>query len=511
MLGAINPKFATRLTPIWLLGVGVAIGLIVVLIGWAITCLATQKAKGGSLPRRYWDGLRDGPIFPIFCVAAFLSIFSLVAYRSVPNPGEILASLQRIPATGTPTVNIPIKAATRDANGEIEFQVIEVDWLKSELHSLEFKSDVSLTISGTKQHSLIKDLKFEVNRDENLTWSRYQRLRHPFPENHITELYVLNYDDQGKAGTLTLTSTTKPLYPQVAMIPIAAISVIGLFLFYGLQQVLMPRVSAIARATAKSEMSELVFPILLGVGVFLLLLGFVMPYNTFGEDIKMMQFSGLTLIKGVAIAIAVWAASTAISSEIDGRTALTLLSKPISRRSFVLGKFFGINWMVAVTFVILGTLFLFTVTFKVVYDARESAMQVPIWQVSYDQMAAMIPGLALAFMEAVVVASIAVAISTRLPMMANFVISFAILALGNLAPLIVKSTVIKEQFEAVVFAGKWIATVFPVLNHFNIAAAISGGKHVPFEYLAYAALYCLLYSSMAMLMALIMFEDRDLA
>jgi len=34
---------------------------------------------------------------------------------------------------------------------------------------------------------------------------------------------------------------------------------------------------------------------------------------------------------------------------------------------------------------------------------------------------------------------------------------------------------------------------------------------VPLDYLAWAQLYCVLYSTVAMLLGLILFEDRDLA
>mgnify|MGYP001182713091 CR=1 FL=1 len=56
-----------------------------------------------------------------------------------------------------------------------------------------------------------------------------------------------------------------------------------------------------------------------------------------------------------------------------------------------------------------------------------------------------------------------------------------------------------------------IATLLPVLDHFNIQAAIAAGARVPSVYLAWALVYCVLYSSIAMLLALAMFEDRDLA
>jgi hypothetical protein len=50
-----------------------------------------------------------------------------------------------------------------------------------------------------------------------------------------------------------------------------------------------------------------------------------------------------------------------------------------------------------------------------------------------------------------------------------------------------------------------------VLDHFNIQAAIAAGVAVPYDYLASALLYCIVYSAIAMLLALVLFEDRDLA
>ncbi len=120
-----------------------------------------------------------------------------------------------------------------------------------------------------------------------------------------------------------------------------------------------------------------------------------------------------------------------------------------------------------------------------------------------------VPGLVLAFMETVVLTAISVAISTRLPMLPNLVICGSIYALGHLGPLIVQSSVGQNEFVA--FFGQLIALVLPVLDHFNIQAAVAGGVHVPPTYLAWAALYCVLYSAVAMLLALILFEDRDLA
>ena len=77
--------------------------------------------------------------------------------------------------------------------------------------------------------------------------------------------------------------------------------------------------------------------------------------------------------------------------------------------------------------------------------------------------------------------------------------------------MIVQSSVAVEAFEPVVFFGQLIATIVPVLDHFNVQAALTGGAVVPLSYLGWAFLYCLLYAGIALLLALVLFEDRDLA
>ncbi len=124
-------------------------------------------------------------------------------------------------------------------------------------------------------------------------------------------------------------------------------------------------------------------------------------------------------------------------------------------------------------------------------------------------MAGTVPGLILGFMETLVLAGLSVAISTRLPLLANFVICFTIYVLGHLTPLIVQVT--DERFEIVKFFGQLIATIFPNLESFDLQAAVAAGIAVPMEYLGWSLLYCFLFSLIAMLLALLMFEDRDLA
>jgi ABC-type transport system involved in multi-copper enzyme maturation permease subunit len=288
--------------------------------------------------------------------------------------------------------------------------------------------------------------------------------------------------------------------------------VIGLAVLVALKWLLRlaaPKVAAISWTTSKEAMSQPLFYLLMAIGIFGLMLFPFVPYNTLGEDIKMVKDEGLTLIMVLSILMALWTASVSIADEIEGRTALTLLSKPVGRREFILGKFVGILVPVAIMFLVLGALFLASVSYKVVYDAREGAQTDPTLAECQREMLQIAPGLLLAFMEAVVLTAISVAISTRLPMLANLIICASIYVLGHMVPILANSAV--GQIEFVRFVANLLAAILPVLDHFNISAGISTGQEVPGEYVAWAGLYCLVYTSVAMMLALLLFEDRDLA
>jgi ABC-type transport system involved in multi-copper enzyme maturation permease subunit len=289
----------------------------------------------------------------------------------------------------------------------------------------------------------------------------------------------------------------------------AVVAVAVLYALGFLLRLAAPKVAAIAQATAKEGMSQPLFYVILGIGIFALILFPFVSYNTFGEDVKMLKAEGLTLIKVLAIVLALWTASVSIADEIEGRTALTLLSKPVGRAQLIVGKFLGILIPVAIVFIVLGAFFLASVSYKVVYDARETSNPEPSTMDCMMEMTQVAPGLGLAFMEAVVLASISVAISTRLPMLPNLVISAAIYVLGHLVPTLVAT--LAGQFPLVSFAGRLLAAVLPGLEHFSMETGISTGQFVPIAYLVSAGLYCALYSLAALLLALLLFEERDLA
>jgi ABC-type transport system involved in multi-copper enzyme maturation permease subunit len=269
------------------------------------------------------------------------------------------------------------------------------------------------------------------------------------------------------------------------------------------------RAGIIARTTTKEAIRQPVFLLLLLIAMLMLVILTFVPYFTFGEDVKMLKDCGLATILFAGLLLAVWTSSTSIADEIEGKTAMTLLSKPINRRQFVVGKYFGILQAVLLLLVPLSLCFLALIFYKVGYDARESAAEAPALEQRWIAMGQIIPGVVLIFFETTVLAALSVAISTRLPMVVNMVACFTIFVIGHLTPVLVGTGVLR--IPQVEFMAKLIATVLPSLEAFNSQIAVAKDAVVPPHYLALSGLYCAAFSTAAILLAFILFEDRDLA
>jgi ABC-type transport system involved in multi-copper enzyme maturation permease subunit len=487
-----SEKLIIWLTPVWILSLGVALGAVVLLVLYGVLRLVSRPAAESVL--RF---VRESILQWVSYVVMAMAAFAILAAPIMPWR-EVVHSLGRLPYVGPAETVVEVPARTDDLEVTVDFQ-------SEELQSYSLVSDQDLVIAVEKGKAYSDPLVL-VEGGEAFNWTPSSKRGRLF-EGHITRLYVTNQSDAPSQLTVQL-STDVPV-SEVRQVLIAAAAVAGLYLVLSLIHWLLPGTSTIALATSKEAVAQPIYLLALLIGAFLFVLYIYIPYNTFGEDVKMYKDSGLMTIMVLSLLVALWTASVSVADEIEGRTALTLLSKPISRRQFVIGKFLGIVWPVLLMFILLGVWMLIWTAYKVVYDARETSNPDPDWQLCNAAMIGAVPGLVLSFMEAVVLTAISVAISTRLPMLPNLLIVGSIYVLGHLGPLIVQSSVGQNEFVA--FFGQLIALVLPVLDHFNIQAAVAGGVPVPADYLAWALLYCVMYSTVAMLLALILFEDRDLA
>jgi len=325
---------------------------------------------------------------------------------------------------------------------------------------------------------------------------------------------------------------------------------------FALLLIFWPKGGAIALAAFREGVRQPMFWLLFGVAFASLTIAPFIPYWTFGEDHLVIREIGYDTILLIAAVFGALAASMSISEEIEGRTAVTLMSKPVSRRHFLIGKFIGIVLAAGVLFALLGTYFEGITLFKPWWDKSDqpwwdqrytsivvrNEIPAPAWIMAMLQrwalpgaatdllrgiglwthlMLDIAPGLVLGFSQMMVLVAIAVSLATRLPMVVNLVAVVVLFFLAHLSPVLVSIGFEAQRTrpgpvsQILNFMAQLFDLALPNLESFRIEPALLSELDIkPADFTAYLAsvsLYGVLYTTIVLLFGLILFEDRDLA
>jgi hypothetical protein len=98
---------------------------------------------------------------------------------------------------------------------------------------------------------------------------------------------------------------------------------------------------SIAKNTFIETIRQPVYAVIIAAAVFLFFISPSLSMYTMDDDNKLLRELGLSTLFIAGLFIATFSASAAITEEIETKTILTTLSKPIPRYIFILGKFTG--------------------------------------------------------------------------------------------------------------------------------------------------------------------------
>ncbi|HYH68939.1 MAG TPA: ABC transporter permease, partial [Urbifossiella sp.] len=305
-----------------------------------------------------------------------------------------------------------------------------------------------------------------------------------------------------------------------------------------------PKGGAVALAAYREGLRQPMSWLIVTVAVVATWVSVFIPYFTFGDDFKMMKQIGFDVVMLAAALFGVLAASMSISEEIEGRTAVTLMSKPVNRRQFLIGKFLGILMACLALSLVIGWNLTYSLRAQPEFDKinevvdpmpqQAEAAFVPVFAAGVPGTAPKVIargagawfadsfahslGIALGFGQVMILVAIASALATRLPFVVNIVVCLMIYFLGHLAPVIVQVTQGGGGGTAmglVGFLGQLFDVLLPALEFFNMGPAIIRESPLDlWQFAGYVATvfgYALLYTGIALLVGLLLFEDRDLA
>ena len=482
--------------------ISIASTMMVAVVVWSILYCSSSRFLG-ELRSLLFEGIG----LYLFSALAGIAVIGGAATFLVEKPMAAIQAVPQLFAVNDTTEKFTVAPIGSNEESAV-FQKIDMRYDPALLGQVEINSDKRIILLDAPSIGEVQAKPQTIEAGQPLIWNTKMGASEcPLPLAPGAQIYVQNQEIDSASLKIRVISIP-PIRESTTFVLVAFF--VALFgLLFMLMQAVSPKVAAIALSAAKSELSQ-PLPIILMIVVALAILLFVfLPFHTLGEDIKLLKDCGVTLILIAATFQAVWSASTSVNEEIEGRTALTLLSKPIHRRSFIIGKILGVFWIVLLMFLVLGTFELFSVAYKPIYEARENSLEQPGWQQCHQEMMQTIPGLALAFFQAVVLGSFSVALGTRFSLLANFTICFSIYLLGHLTPTIVESAA--GGLPLVEFFSQLISAVVPNLSHFSMEAAIDAEVSIPWSVIASVLVYTSIYGIAATLMGLLLFEDRDLA
>ena len=127
----------------------------------------------------------------------------------------------------------------------------------------------------------------------------------------------------------------------------------------------------IARNTFIESIRQPVFVVLILLATLALILNPALAGYTFDDDNKLMIDMGLSTLFLTGLLLAAFTATGVLSTEIENRTALTVVSKPVARPVFVLGKYVGVVTAIGMAYWVLTMVFLLTVRHRVMQTASD--------------------------------------------------------------------------------------------------------------------------------------------
>ncbi|HME71831.1 MAG TPA: ABC transporter permease [Myxococcota bacterium] len=251
------------------------------------------------------------------------------------------------------------------------------------------------------------------------------------------------------------------------------------------------RVGTLAANTVREAIRNRVLYTLVFFAVLLIGTGVLLSTLSYVERERILQDVGLAAIRLFGAAIAIFVGVGLIHSEVDRRTIYTILSKPLSRTEFLLGKYFGL----------LVTLWLQLIIMGGVFVACSLLVKAPLTS-------AHAVALVLTAMELALLASIATLFSVfTTPMLASL-FTVGLYLIGHLTRNL-RDLGQRSQVAAVREITALLHRVLPDLESFNLTTQAVHGLPVAASDLWLPIVYGAGYAALVLGLASIVFERRD--
>lgn len=301
----------------------------------------------------------------------------------------------------------------------------------------------------------------------------------------------------------------------------------------------MYRTFVILRHTFFESVLQPIYSLLIGLGATILFIFGALPFFTLGEDTVMFKAVGLDVILLLVLITTLFATSKSIYEEIEDRTMLTLMSKPVHKWQVLVGKYLGIIAAAALAIAILGVVISLCTWWRIPTDYqfnRRSIDEREVRQILDHRLmhlAGLIPNFVLIWLQISVLAAVSVAISTRVSLVVNLPTVILVYIAGNLTRFLfpifgaASGPLWKDSWTVTRVGAFVLGNVLPFLEVFDlrqktiysrIALAATEFASDPnavsmgdmWSYTGVAVLYAVFYATFALGIGMLLFQTREL-
>lgn len=203
---------------------------------------------------------------------------------------------------------------------------------------------------------------------------------------------------------------------------------------------------------------------------------------------------GLTAVSLFGVVIAIFVGIGLVSKEIEKRTLYTVLSRPVRRWEFIIGKFFGLAGTLVV-----NTFFMAIGVFGALLYVAHHYQKSDVW---------ILVALYFIVLQFLIICALALLFSSFSSPLLSAVFAFALFVIGSFAEDL-------RGYAAMVHGlSRWLATgaayLVPNFSAFNVIGSVAHAQPVAGHLILYNTGYALAYAAMALSAAVLIFEYRDL-
>jgi Cu-processing system permease protein len=225
---------------------------------------------------------------------------------------------------------------------------------------------------------------------------------------------------------------------------------------------------------------------------------------TAGQEVKIIKDLGLAAMSLFGLFIAVFIGIGLVFKEVERRSIYALLSKPITRPEFVIGKYAGLVLTLAVNMAVMSAALYAVLAWMHVTtpEVRRQAWEAP----ALDP--ALLTAIALIFVQLMIMTAVALLFSTFSSPMLSAAFSFGLFVAGHFSADL-------RNFEQIVASAPvgWLARglyyVLPNLGPLDVKSQVVHGQPVTWGYMALTTSYGLVYIGAALALAVWIFSRRD--